>query len=92
MAAPSCEAELITRENIFKLKFNRYLEACPTDLVISKFMVTKVEVSDGTVTDVYCVGDCKRNGHNATLWAPGFMLANALDTGNQVVKWLDVPV
>ena len=85
------EAELLTQVNIFKLKFNWYLESGPAQLVIPRFIVPKLVIED-KVVDVRCVWDCKRNGHNVTLWAPGFMLPNALDAEDQVIKWLDVLV
>ena len=91
MTAPSREAELLTRVKIFKLKFNWYIEDSPAKLVIPRFIVPKLVVED-VVVDVRCVWDCKRNGHNATLWAPGFMLPTALDAEDQVIKWLDIPL
>jgi len=91
MTAPSREAELLTRVKIFKLKFNWYIEDSPAKLVIPRFIVPKLVVED-VVVDVWCVWDCKRNGHNATLWAPGFMLPTALDAEDQVIKWLDIPL
>ena len=91
MLAPSREAELLTRVKIFKLKYNGYLEEGLVKLVISWFIVAKVVVEE-VVKDVRCVWDCKKNGHNKTLWSPGFMLDGPLDTENRVVKRLDVPV
>ena len=44
------------------------------------------------VVDIRVVWDSKSNGHNATLWAPGFMLDDAGDLIELVVKWLTVPI
>ena len=44
------------------------------------------------ILDVRCIWDCKINGHNATLYAPGFMLPTALDAEDQIVKWLTMSV
>ena len=74
---------------MFKLKLNWYLESGPAQLVIPRFIVPKLKIEDNVV-HVRCVWDCKRNGHNAPLWAPGCMLPNALDAKDQVIKWLDV--
>jgi hypothetical protein len=38
------------------------------------------------------VWNSKSNGHNTTLWAPGFMLDNIGDVTEMVTKWLSVPV
>ena len=92
MAAPSREAELATRLKIFKLKFNYYIDQDYTSLLIPRFIVPKVIGEDGTILDVRCVWDCKVNGHNATIFAPGFMLPTALDAEDQVVKWLSMGV
>ena len=92
MKAPSREAELLTRRKLFKLKFCWYLNNGPVDCIVLMFIIPKVVADDGTVTDVCCVWDCKVNGHNATLWVPGFMLPTALDADDQVVKWLSTTV
>ena len=92
MAAPSWEVELAARLKVFKLKFQYYLDSAFTDLLIQGFTVPKVVGEDGTILDVRCVWDCKVNGHNATLWAPGFMLPTALGGEDQVVKWLTMSV
>ena len=86
MDAPSREAELVMRLKIFKFRFNYYLDHDHTDLLVPRFIVPKVVAEDGTILDVRCVWDCKINGHNATLYAPGFMLPTALDAEDQVVK------
>ncbi len=48
----SCEAELITRQKIFQLKFQYFLSMMRTLLYIPKFPVPKVVGEDGTVLDV----------------------------------------
>ena len=55
MAAPSRKAELLTRVNNFKLKYNGYLEGGPVKLMISRFIVAKVVINE-VVKDVRCVG------------------------------------
>ena len=77
---------------IFKLKINYYIEHEFTDLLIPRFVVPKLLAEDGTIIDVRCVWDYKANGHNSTIWAPGFMLPTALEAEDQVVKWLKVLV
>jgi hypothetical protein len=47
---------------------------------------------DGEVLDIQVVWNSKFNGHNATLWAPGFMLDDIGDVKEMVIKWLAVPV
>jgi hypothetical protein len=42
--------------------------------------------------DIHVVWNSKLNGHNATLWAPGFMLDDIGDVVKMVTKWLAVPV
>lgn len=61
------EHELLTREKIFRLWFNWYLEKGLVHLVIPRFTVPKA-------TDIRVVWDSKSNGHNACLWAPSFIL------------------
>ena len=92
MVAPSFEAELLTHVKMFKLWFNYYIDLDHTNLLIPRFIVPKVVDEDGTILDVRCVWDCKINGHNATLFAPSFMLPTALDAEDQVVKWLPMTV
>ena len=79
------EQELLTREKIFRLRFNWYLEKGHVKLVIPRFTVPKA-------TDVRVVWDSKANGHNAKLCAPSFMLGDFGDLQEIVVKWLSVPV
>lgn len=81
----SREHELLTREKIFRLRFNWYLEQGKVELVIPRFTVPKS-------TDVRVVWDSKANGHNSCLWAPSFILGNFGDLEETVVKWLAVPV
>ena len=49
-------------------------------------------IIDGVVTDIRVIWDSKSNGHNATLWAPSFMLDDCGDVEEHVVKWLAIPV
>jgi hypothetical protein len=44
------------------------------------------------VVDVCVVWNYKSNGHNATLWAPVFMLDDVRNVIKMVKKWLAVPV
>ena len=88
LTAPSREAELLTRVKTFKLKFKWYLESGSDQLVIPRFIVPKLVIED-EVVDMCCVWDCKKNVHNATIWAPGFMLPNTLDAEDQVISdWM----
>jgi hypothetical protein len=47
---------------------------------------------DGVIQEIQCVWNSKSNGHNATLWAPGFMLDDIGDVIEMVTKWLSIPV
>ena len=85
------EAELATCLKLFKLKFKWYIEHGRVDLVIPRFAVVKVEVA-GKVVDIRVVWDCRTNGHNETLWAPGFRLPVFQDMADLVVKWLSCAV
>eukprot|EP00986_Skeletonema_menzelii_P016382 scaffold14397_cov80-Skeletonema_menzelii.AAC.1 len=87
----SREAELATRKKIFKLWRRWYLEEGPVKLVIPRFSIVKAMEGD-VVTDIRVIWDCKANGHNKGLWAPGFMLPGADDAENMIVKWLDRPM
>ena len=42
--------------------------------------------------DIRVIWNSSANGHNATLWAPGFMLDEIGDVLEMVTKWLDVTV
>lgn len=80
------EHEILTREKIFRMRFNWYLERRDDiKLIIPRFTVPKAE-------DVRVVWDSKANGHNACLWAPSFILGDFRDLEEIVVKWLSVPV
>ncbi|KAL7525378.1 hypothetical protein ACHAXR_003796, partial [Thalassiosira sp. AJA248-18] len=91
--AASREAEIVTRKKIFKLKYQGYLEAGYVLflLVIPRFIVEKL-VLLGVVLDVRCVWDSRSNGHNVTLFVPGFMLPTFQNAMDMVVKWLPMPV
>jgi len=65
--SPSPEAEAKLREKEDILWFRRYLECGFISMLVSRFGVPKPG-------DIRCVWDSKRNGHNDTLWAPGFMM------------------
>ena len=92
LPSPSREAEIEARKKVFKMKYQGYIERCKTvKLVIGRFSVVKLMV-DNEVVDIRVVWDSKSNGHNATLWAPGFMLDDCEDVKNMVVKWLSIPM
>ena len=88
--APSREAELLARQKVFKLRFNGYIHKRNAKLTTPRFLVPKV-IENGRVLDVRCVWDAKVNGLNWTLWSPSFMLPNAGDAEDLVVKWLVNP-
>ena len=92
--SPSRDTELLARLKVFQLRYQRFIyrDDHPPRTVIPRFLVPKVVADDGTILDVRCVWDCRRNGHNETLYSPGFMLPTVSDAEDQVVKWLSVPV
>ncbi len=55
-------------------------------MITPRFSIVKA------VVDIGVVWNSKSNGHNATLWAPGFMLDDIGDVIEMVTKWLAVPV
>lgn len=82
------EHEILTREKIFKMWFNWYVEnegPGSVRLIIPRFTVPKAE-------DVRVVWDSKANGHNAVLWAASFILGDFRDLEEITVKWLSLPV
>jgi len=83
--APSRDAEVKMRRKVFKLKYQGYLEPGNVKLVIPRFAVPKAD-------DIRVVWDSSINGHNKTLWAPGFMLDSFHDVENMAIRWLTVPV
>ena len=87
----SRKAELGVRLKIFKLKFQGYLEKGFIDLLVPRFAVTKVALNN-VITDIRVVWDCRINGHNETLWQPGFRLPTFDDAADMVIKWLSIPV
>jgi hypothetical protein len=91
MAAPSCEAEIKTRKKVFQLWYRHFMERGFTDLITQCFSVVKLEV-EGIIFEIQVVRNSLSNGHNATLWAPGFMLDDIGDVIEMVTKWLLVPV
>jgi hypothetical protein len=91
MPAPSREAEIETRKKNFQLQFRHFIERGFTDLITQRFSVVKLE-EDGVILEIRVVWNSSSNGHNETLWAPGFMLDNIGDVIEMVTKWLSVPV
>ena len=91
MPAPSRQAEIKTRKKVFQLRYRHFIERGFTDLITQRFSVVKLEV-DGVIREIRVVWNSKSNGHNATLWAPGFMLDDIGDVIEMVTKWLSVPV
>ena len=89
--SPSREAEIECRKKVLQLRLRGFIEKGYTDLIMQRFPVVKVMV-DGEVLDIRVVWNSKSNGHNATLWAPGFMLDDIGDVKEMVIKWLAVPV
>ncbi len=60
-------------------------------MITQCFSVVKLE-EDGVILEIRVVWNSSSNGHNETLWAPGFMLDNIGDVIEMVTKWLSVPV
>ena len=79
------EGELQIRAKVLTLKFRYYIEKGFNDLNVPTFPVEKPG-------DIRAVWDCKRNGLNATLWAPKFSMPTNSDTEDLVIKWLSLPV
>ena len=84
------EGELQLRSKIFTLLFRWQIEKGYNDLVIPTFPVEKF--NEGGIVDIRAVWDAKRNGLNATLWAPSFCMPTTKDAADLVVKWLLLPV
>ncbi len=91
MAAPSREAEIKTRKKVFQLWYRHFMERGFTDMITQRFSVVKLEV-EGIILEIQVVRNSLSNGHNATLWAPGFMFDDIGDVIEMVTKWLLVPV
>jgi hypothetical protein len=69
---PEMEHWLRQKEDI--LIDRRYVEESRfVELLVSRFGVPKAVDDNGKLLDIRCVWDSKKNGHNQTLWAPGFM-------------------
>lgn len=79
--SPSREVEILQRRKVFKLRFQRNISPGYVSLVMPRFPVPKAD-------DIRVVWDGSANGHNATLYAPGFMNPTFHDVENLVVKWL----
>lgn len=82
LPAGSAEAESKLRAKETTLWYRRYLERGYVRMMVSRFGVKKGD------SDVRCVWDSKRNGHNDTLWAPGFRMPTFRNLANLVVKRL----
>jgi hypothetical protein len=68
MPSPLREAKIWCRKKVFQLRFRHFIKKGFTDLITQQFSIVKA------VVDIRVVWNSKSNGHNATLWAPGFML------------------
>jgi hypothetical protein len=86
MPLSSRDAEIWCRKKVFQLRYRHFIEKGFTDLITPHFSIVKA------VVDIRVVWNSKSNGHNATLWAPGFMLDDIGDVLEMVTKWLAVPV
>ena len=64
----------------------------PPELAIPWFTVSKFVPVDNTVIDMHCVWDCKRNGHNDSLWVPEFFIDGPREAEDHLIKWLVTPV
>ncbi len=91
MPSPSRQAEIETRKKVFQLQYRHFIETGFTDLITQRFLVVKLE-DDSVILEIQVVWNSKSNGHNATLWAPGFMLDDIGNVKEMVVKWLSVPM
>jgi hypothetical protein len=89
--SPSREAEIKYQKKMLQLRLRGFIEKGYIDLITQRFPVVKVMV-EGDVLDIQVVWNSKSNGHNATLWAPGFMLDDIGDVKEMMVKWLAIPV
>ncbi len=84
--SPSREAEIECRKKVFQLRNRHFVERGFTDLITQHLSIVK------PVVDIRVVWNSNSNGHNATLWAPGFMLDDVGDVIEMVTQWLAVPV
>ena len=89
MPSPSRQAEIETRKKVFQLRYRHFIEKGFTDLITQRVSVVKLEV-EGKILEIRVVWNSKSNGHNSTLWAPGFMLDDIGDVKEMVTKWLSV--
>jgi hypothetical protein len=78
------------RKKVFQLWYRHFIEKGYTNLITQRFSVIKLEV-DGVILEIQVVWNSKSNGHNATLWGPGFMLEDIGNVKEMVAKWLSVP-
>ncbi len=86
MPSPSREAKIKCRKKGFQLRYQHFIERGFTDLITQRFSIVNA------IVDIRVVWNSKLNGHNATLWASGFMLDDIRDVVKMVTKWLAVPV
>ncbi len=91
MPSPSRESKNVWQKKVFQLCYRNFIERGFTDLITQQFHVVNLLV-DGEVCDIRLVWNSKWNGHNLTLWAPGFMLNDVGDVIEMVTTWLAVPV
>jgi hypothetical protein len=90
LPSPSREAEIESRKKVFQLHYRHFIVKGFTDLITQHFSTVKLE-QDGVILEIRVVWNSKSNGHNVTLWAPGFMLDYIGDVKEMVTKWLSVP-
>ncbi len=86
MPSPSREAKIECQKKVFQLQYRHFIKRGFTNLITQRFSIVKA------VVDISVVWNSKLNGHNATLWAPGFMLDDIKDVIEMVTKWLAVPI
>jgi hypothetical protein len=86
MPSPSRDAEIWYRKKIFQLQYRHFIKRGFTDLITPRVFIVKA------IVDIRVVWNSKSNGHNTTLWAPGFMLGDIGDIIEMVTKWLAVLV
>ncbi len=60
-------------------------------MITQRFLVVKLK-DDSVNLEIQVVWNSKSNGHNTTLWAPGFMLDDIGNVKEMVIKWLSVPM
>jgi hypothetical protein len=91
MPSPSRQAEIKTRKKVFQFQYRHFIERGLTNLITQRFLFVKLK-DDGVILKIQVMWNSKSNGHNATLWAPGFMLDDIGDVKKMVIKWLSIPM